>query len=1212
MTDSAGSAENELKIYQESAEYLFNQFKETFTSIAQNAIKRDDLKNLIKFGTSLLGIVNGIVEKVGLLPAILTTIIGIIASKKTTKGGIFGVDERGNFTAFGSKVGKNSGWFSNVFGGKKTSTQQAAQYKAQIAEINNAQKAIDAYSFALAKGKDTTAQFSQMVNHSNPIVRQCAQAINMGADEADACSKANARLGNSYQKVTQDASKAGVKISGVGVKLKQFVAGFGNTLVSMGTAMLVSTAINLLIKGISDGIKSIENHINKISELTEKEKSLKSEIENLNSELGDTKLRIVELEKMPKLTLLEQDELNRLKESNDELERQIRLKRGELAEATSTANDEAQKLWKEMTTNSAQRLDWWDFLGLVTPGVGGIVDGIVDAYNGINKNFFDQQKQDLDKYKKKLEELNELKESDEYKKGSKKATKQFNKLQDDLKELHDKIQKYYNGSWSKLSTGLDPALNENKEILDQVNQLINEWDELNTHINKTFEEVYNDGRFAGVKQQLEDLAKAGELTAEKFAELTDDEVAGIEEFKKALEDIDGTTFEKVVESINKKAEEVKKSLDSATTSVEAFTEALEKLEGIVSKQETLADIFKKIQLNGFLSPKETKELLKEMPDLLEYLERTAKGYTISAENIKAANKGIIKSEKEKLGNQIVNLKTQIGELEKLDKLGIELDNSNGKDADLANRFFEQSEKTEALREKLGIKSMGEISNGIAKLEEELKKSEFQLNLLEQGFDGLVIDDVFDDAKSAVLNYNKEIQVLDSAIKELGEGASLSYDEMVNLVDIAPELEKNNLIEDLGNGKYSIEIKQLEDLRKKRYEVRNEYIDGLIKQGKAELEAAKDAKLACETILNLQKKWGNEAEQLAAQIELDAADIAVKQIEDAISKFEAMKKELTVTDTIGTNNASDPLQNQIDYYKTIISAIEIMRDKYSEAFEKEKEALENEKKALQEGKDALKEANDERQREINLREAIINLENAKKRKVWVYSEGKGFQQVQDEGAVKEASEKYRDAVTDIQEAEIDKKIAELDKKIEANEKQQEAFEKSLEDMTNLEKNIEDAKTVEQAKTALGLADEKDLLNLSDAVKEGIKNGLAEAIIEKDNEENKGKVDKNGNSLYTPVTLDDVLKSLGASVTAEDLKSVKNDIPTQAAYDAAVKDFVDSLNNFTENAVSSVVNNNGGVVISPTFNIYDANNPEEIAKVVNSEMTNLLTRYNNSIK
>lgn len=234
-------------------------------------------------------------------------------------------------------------------------------------------------------------------------------------------------------------------------------------------------------------------------------------------------------------------------------------------------------------------------------------------------------------------------------------------------------------------------------------------------------------------------------------------------------------------------------------------------------------------------------------------------------------------------------------------------------------------------------------------------------------------------------------------------------------------------------------------------------------------------------------------------------------------------------------------------------------------------------------------------------------------MWVYSEGEGFKQTADQKAVKEAEEKYHDVITDIQEAEIDKKIAELDKKIEENEKQQEAFEKSLEDMTKLEQNIEDAKIVEQAMAALGLADEKDLLNLSDAVKQGIKNGLAEAIIEKNNEENKDKTDKNGNSLYAPVTLNDVLKSMGATVTAEDLKAMKNELPSEAVYNAAVKGFADSLREFSEKAVQNIVNNNNGNTINnPVFNINGVNDPKAITQAIHDYLTNLYTSMGNSIK
>ena len=92
MANSAGSAEKELAIYQESAEYALNELKETFTSFAQNTITRDFLKDLINSGTklietfsdaapvfkpllSLIGGVTkaaaGLVDTIGLLPAVL-------------------------------------------------------------------------------------------------------------------------------------------------------------------------------------------------------------------------------------------------------------------------------------------------------------------------------------------------------------------------------------------------------------------------------------------------------------------------------------------------------------------------------------------------------------------------------------------------------------------------------------------------------------------------------------------------------------------------------------------------------------------------------------------------------------------------------------------------------------------------------------------------------------------------------------------------------------------------------------------------------------------------------------------------------------------------------------------------------------------------------------------------------------------------------------
>ena len=92
-----------------------------------------------------------------------------------------------------------------------------------------------------------------------------------------------------------------------------------------------------------------------------------------------------------------------------------------------------------------------------------------------------------------------------------------------------------------------------------------------------------------------------------------------------------------------------------------------------------------------------------------------------------------------------------------------------------------------------------------------------------------------------------------------------------------------------------------------------------------------------------------------------------------------------------------------------------------ALEKEKDAIDSKIDALNDEKDALKDKNDEQQRELDLIEAQNNLDKAKKQKVFVYKEGEGLVQVQDEKTVKDAQKELDDVEREIKEADIDKQI-----------------------------------------------------------------------------------------------------------------------------------------------------------------------------------------------
>ena len=142
-------------------------------------------------------------------------------------------------------------------------------------------------------------------------------------------------------------------------------------------------------------------------------------------------------------------------------------------------------------------------------------------------------------------------------------------------------------------------------------------------------------------------------------------------------------------------------------------------------------------------------------------------------------------------------------------------------------------------------------------------------------------------------------------------------------------------------------------------------------------------------------------------------------------------------------------------------------------------------------------------------------------------------------------------------------------------------------------------------AYGLTDPSQLLNLSDSIKEDIKGGLADAIVQKDIEDNKENVK------HIAVTLDDVLANLGSDKKLSDLSPDILDNVKQAAYKSVVQDFVDTLKTSADNMVNNVSYNNSPT-FNANFNIYDAKDPQVIAETVRQELNNFLIEYNNNVK
>ena len=78
MKDSAGSADREMAIIEQSLEYKINRLKETGVGVFQNLFQREDMGIVIDTLTGVLNVIDGITGAIGFLGTALTA-VGITA-----------------------------------------------------------------------------------------------------------------------------------------------------------------------------------------------------------------------------------------------------------------------------------------------------------------------------------------------------------------------------------------------------------------------------------------------------------------------------------------------------------------------------------------------------------------------------------------------------------------------------------------------------------------------------------------------------------------------------------------------------------------------------------------------------------------------------------------------------------------------------------------------------------------------------------------------------------------------------------------------------------------------------------------------------------------------------------------------------------------------------------------------------------------------------
>lgn len=305
----------------------------------------------------------------------------------------------------------------------------------------------------------------------------------------------------------------GTAFKGLGIKIQKATASM--------LAFMAANPITMLIAGIAavatatyGAIKASDAWLNRTKKNAEKSteayNDVKSQIGELNAELKTNSDRIDELNAKEHLTLIESEELQKLKESNRELENQIALKQKLAETELRDAREETLKYFNE----------------------GGGWVGNKETHDTEWADRIDFAKYQLEELKKVQEKINEAEKeialidtsTTQGKSLYKQKKTELDALQNDYDIFLEKVQDS-NDTFSKLDDNLIEGKDD--EIINRLQEFYNLLNETLTGVAKTHTDTISStlakADFQFASKQLEELGKSGELSittlSSRFPEL---------------------------------------------------------------------------------------------------------------------------------------------------------------------------------------------------------------------------------------------------------------------------------------------------------------------------------------------------------------------------------------------------------------------------------------------------------------------------------------------------------------------------------------------------------------------------------------------------------------------------------------------------------------------------------------------------------------------
>lgn len=359
--NAEGSALAENEKYLDSIQGRIDLFNNSVQTMWNNTLDSDWVKWFVDVGTWLVKLIDN-------LGAIKTLVIGI-GSYMLVKRGVFddflgkktvqstekikhALDElktaRDSAASAVTKDPTNkkkqealSVAQTNLDAYEKSMSPKISEYEKLNNELKTAQSNLDKYQTRLdnysGNNENTIKRYKTSVNSAQKEVANLETKLKETEVQTNITGNAGVTAGQKF--------KSGFKTAGVAV------ANFGKQLIaSMATMYLMTTIFELIVK-LGEGIayvydeyiegETAEDAKEKFDELNSELSNTTSELRGLESELDSTNDRIEELLQQDTLSLVEQEELNKLQSTSAELERQIELQETLQKQQQKSVNDAA-------------------------------------------------------------------------------------------------------------------------------------------------------------------------------------------------------------------------------------------------------------------------------------------------------------------------------------------------------------------------------------------------------------------------------------------------------------------------------------------------------------------------------------------------------------------------------------------------------------------------------------------------------------------------------------------------------------------------------------------------------------------------------------------------------------------------------------------------------------------------------------------------------